>query len=452
VLIIVQNLSVPLDRRVWLECLALRDAGYEVAVICPAGPGEPPFRVLEGVRVHTYPPAPAASGVIGYAVEFTYSWLRTALLSLRVWREVGFDVIQACNPPDTYWALARLWRVRGVRFVFDHHDLNPELFLSRFGVPRGVAGRAQLAALRWLERRTYAAADRVIATNESYRRVALSRGGLPPASVVVVRSGPDTTVMRPVQPPGELARPRLLVYLGIMGPQDGVDQALLVMDELVHRRGRSDVHLALLGFGDCYEELRAMCTRLGLDSHVTFTGRADPAMVADYLSSADVGVCPDLRTPLNDVSTMNKVMEYMAYCLPAVSFDLTESRVSAGGTALFVDSGDVRGFADAVERLLDDDDLRVQLGLAARARVAAELDWASQRPVYVRLFDQLLGRPPSSGRPPCSGGTAVGQVPRPSGGRRFVPLDDPAVLAQYVRDRGRSRAPSALEAEEAHSA
>ena len=198
VLIIVQNLPVPLDRRVWLEAQALTAAGYEVSVICPKGPGDPARQVLDGVGIYKYRPAPEANGLLGFVVEFAYSWLRTAWLSVVVRRERGFDVIQACNPPDTYWLLALLWRVAGVRFVFDHHDLNPELFRSRFGEPRSAGARAQYAGLLWLERRTFRAAHRVISTNESYRRVALERGGVPREHTEVVRSGPDTRRMRPV--------------------------------------------------------------------------------------------------------------------------------------------------------------------------------------------------------------------------------------------------------------
>lgn len=445
VLVIVQNLSLPLDRRVWLECLALRDAGYAVAAICPAGPGDPPRRVHEGVDIYTYRPAPQAAGVVGYAVEFVYSWLRTSWLSAVAWRSRPFAVLQACNPPDTYWALASIWRWRGVRFVFDQHDLNPELFLSRFGEPSGPSGRAQLAALRWLERRTYRTADAVISTNESYRRVALERGSVSPARVTVVRSGPDTRAMRPVHPPEELARPRLLVYLGVMGPQDGVDQALLVMDELVNARGRDDIHLALLGFGDCLDQLRGQASTLGLDAHVTFTGRADTALIADYLSAADIGVCPDLRTPLNDVSTMNKVMEYMAYCLPSVSFDLAESRISAEDSALFVRSGDLSAYADAVERLCDDDDLRVRMGLAARRRVERDLDWRTQVTSYVGVFDRLLGRQPTQS---AAARSAVSPPPR----RTFVPLADDAVSARFIRNRARPTLAVADQVEEAQSA
>ena len=192
VLVIVQNLPVPLDRRVWLECQALRDAGYQVTVICPQGPGDPAVQVIDGVTIHKYRPAPAADGLLGYAREFVESWFKTAARSVRVWREGGFDVIQACNPPDTYWALAALYKPFGVRFVFDQHDLNPELFLSRFGEPKGTASRLQYKGLLWLERMTYRVADHVIATNESYRRIARLRGELEADDVTVVRSGPDT--------------------------------------------------------------------------------------------------------------------------------------------------------------------------------------------------------------------------------------------------------------------
>lgn len=392
VLVIVQNLPVPLDRRVWLECRALIAAGFDVSVICPKGPGDPSAETLDGVRIHKYRPAPQASGALGYLVEFVYSWLRTARLSLKVWRERPFQAIQACNPPDTYWALARLWRRRGVAFVFDQHDLNPELFLSRFGEPTSLMGRLQLGFLRWLERRTYATADHVISTNESYKRIAIERGGFDPADVTVVRSGPDTSTMRPIHLPEDADRTRhTLAYLGIMGPQDGVETVLDVMDELVHRRGRTDVDAVLMGFGDCYEDLRRRSTELGLDDVVTFTGRVGPPDIARHLSAASVGLCPDLKTPLNDVSTMNKTMEYMAYALPTVSFDLVETRVSAGETCLFVESGDVGAFADAVERLLDDPELRVRLAREARDRVSTHLDWKPQSEAYVGVWEALLG-------------------------------------------------------------
>lgn len=392
VLIVVQNLPVPLDRRVWLQCQALTAHGYSVSVICPKGPGEPGRQQIAGVNIYKYAPAPEAAGFAGYAWEFAYSWLRTAQLSLTVWRHGRFAIMQACNPPDTYWLLAVLWRFRGVKFIFDHHDLNPELFVSRFGFPQGFLKRLQYAGLCWLERRTLRTADRIISTNESYKGVAVIRGGRRPEDVTVVRSGPDTRQMRPIYP--ETPRPVdeiNLVYLGIMGPQDGVDQILLIMEELVHNRGRSNVTATLLGFGDCLDDLKRQSTRMGLDGHVTFVGRVDRLAIAEYLSRADIGLCPDLKTPLNDVSTMNKTMEYMAYGLPAVSFDLSETRVSGHDALIYAPSGDIAAFADSVEKLIDHPEFRVELGMRARKRVTNDLDWRPQKDLYVSLFNELSG-------------------------------------------------------------
>jgi glycosyltransferase involved in cell wall biosynthesis len=444
VLIIVQNLPVPLDRRVWLECLALRAAGYDVAVVCPRGPGEPRYQELDGVHLYKYAPPPAARGLLGYLLEFGYCWLRTAWLSVRVRRRHRFDVLQACNPPDTYWALAALWRPWGVRFVFDQHDLNPELFRSRFGEPTGIAARAQLAALLWLERMTYRLAHHVVVTNESYRAVAMRRGRLPRERTTVVRSGPDTTVMRPLPGVAELraGAGHLLAYVGIMGPQDGIDVLLRIMDHLVHRLGRTDVHLVLMGFGDVLDDMRRYATELGLDAAVTFTGRVGPAEIADRLSTASLGMCPDLRTPLNDVSTMNKTMEYMAHALPVVAFDLLETRRSAAEAAVYVPSGDEAAFADAVAALLDDPGRRRAMGVAARTRCVQELDWQPQAEAYVGVFDDLLERPAAERRRP-PGWPAVdrrrpGSPGRPPtvNGREAVDLRDPESLARYVVSRG----------------
>ncbi len=432
ILIIVQNLPVPLDRRVWLECQALVARGYRVSVICPKGPGDPARQRIDGVEIYKYRPAPEARGLLGFAWEFAYSWVRTAWLSLAARRRARFDVIQACNPPDTYWLLALLWRPFGVRFVFDHHDLNPELFLSRFGRPTRLLKKLEYMGLRWLERRTFRTADRVISTNESYKSVAVRRGGLDPRHVTIVRSGPDTEQMRPIYPqhphPEGTAN---LAYLGIMGPQDGVDQVLLVMDELVHRRGRADIRATLLGFGDCLDDLRRQARALGLDDHVVFTGRVDRTAIAEHLSAADVGLSPDLKTPLNDVSTMNKTMEYMAYGLPSVSFDLVETRVSGEDCVLYVPSGDIAAFADAVEALVDDPARRVAIGRRARARVAQVLDWRPQAEAYVQVFDELTGF-----SRPVPAVPAVGKgAETDAQGRRYVPLDDDRALDRFLRER-----------------
>ncbi len=432
VLIIVQNLPIQVDRRVLLELHELLDKGYQVSLICPKGPGDPGREEIDGARIYKYAPAPVAKGLPGYLLEFGYSWLRTAWLSIVAWREAGrFHIIQACNPPDTYWLLARLWRPFGVRFVFDHHDLNPELYLSRFGEPKSGAQVAQLKGLFWLERRTFRAADRVISTNDSYRAIAIRRGDLDPDRVSVVRSGPDTAQMRPIYP--ESPKPEgtfLLAYLGIMGPQDGVDQVLEVVAELVTRRGRTDVRAVLMGFGDCLDELREQCTAMGLDDHVTFTGRVDRQAIGEYLSRADLGVCPDLKTPLNDVSTMNKTLEYMAYGLPSVAFDLQETRVSGGEAVRYVESGDIEAFADEVEQLLDDPALRVRMGKEARRRVSEQFDWRGQAKVYHGVFDELSGRPVDAQT--C---TAPTLTDADDWGRRYVPLDDDAEFGRYIRER-----------------
>lgn len=392
VLIVVQNLPVPFDRRVWMECQTLRAAGYTVSVICPKGPGDPSYELLDGVHLYKYRGAPQAEGVLGYGLEFVWSWALTALKSVKVLRENGFDVLQACNPPDTYWALALPYKLLGKRFVYDQHDLCPEVYVSRFG-DRARPGLVK--ALRLMERATYAVADHVISTNDSYRERAMTRGRKRAEDVTIVRSGPDTSRMRPTEPEPALknGRKHLAVYLGVMGPQDGVDGLVRTWDALVHGLGRDDCQLALLGFGDCLEPLKALTAELGLQDHVTFTGRADAAMISRYLSTADVGVCPDPHSPLNDVSTMNKTMEYMAYGLSVVTFDLPETLVSAGEAAVYVEGDAPEDLASAVAELLDDVGRREDLGERARRRAVEVLDWRVQAVEYLAAYDAVLRRP-----------------------------------------------------------
>ena len=388
VLIIVQNLSVPLDRRVWLECQTLVAADFDVSVVCPRGPQEERFEELDGVRIHRYRPAPAASGTLGYVAEFAYSWLATAWLTLRIFSRRRFGVLQACNPPDTFFLLALLLRPLGVRFVYDQHDLCPEVFVSRFGRDTGPA----LRGLRWLEAATYRSAHHVITVNESYREVAMSRGRVPAGRITVVRSGPRPDRMRRADPVPELleGRSHLCCYLGVMGPQDGVDLLIRAVDVLVNERGRTDCQFALLGFGDCLDDLRRQSSELGLDPWITFTGRADDAMITEYLSTAALGLDPDPKNPLNDVSTMNKVLEYMAYELPVVTFDLKETRRSAEEAAYYVEPNDVRAFADAIDRLLDDPERRAKMGQVGRRRIEDDLGWDKQAPRYLDVYREAL--------------------------------------------------------------
>jgi glycosyltransferase involved in cell wall biosynthesis len=392
VLIIVENEQVPRDRRVWLECLALVDAGYRVSVICPMVERDYRVERLEGIALYRYPPPPAASHAMGFLYEFAYSWVRALLLTFKVMRREGFDVIQACNPPDTYFAMAWLYKLFGKRFVYDQHDLAPETYQARFEKP----SRTLLWGLRLLERLTYHSADRVIATNESYRDVALTRGRKSPEDVVVVRTGPDPQWMRrgPSRPELRNGRRHLCCYLGIMGPQDGVDLAVRAAYELIHEKGRQDCSFALLGNGDCYDQVLALVHDLGLKDYITMPGFVMDDELGAYLSTADVGLCPEPRNPLNEVSTMTKTMEYMAFGLPVVSFDLKETRFSAADAAVYVTPNDVKEFAAAVDALLDDPDRRAAMGEIGRRRVEQELGWPQQIPSYVGIFDQLIGSGP----------------------------------------------------------
>jgi glycosyltransferase involved in cell wall biosynthesis len=389
VLIIVQNLSVPFDRRVWLEACSLRDAGFQVSVVCPMGAEDEAYEVLDGIRIRRYPPPPDTHGFTTYVYEFAYCWLRTARLVLRAHRTEGFDVIQACNPPDTFWALALPFKLAGRKFVFDQHDLCPEVYESRF--PNG--SRVLLRGLRLLERATYAVADHVISTNDSYRSTAMQRGHVPCSDITVVRTGPDPEFLRRRAPNPEWRRSRkyLCAYLGVMGPQDGVDLAVRAAAELV-RAGRDDIQFVFMGKGDSTDELVELTAELGIAEMVTFTGRVPDEVVAEVLSTADLGLSPDPLNPLNDVSTMNKTMEYMAFELPVVAFDLKETRVSADTAAVYVKANDVAAYARAIAELLDDPERRREMGAQGRQRVEDVLAWRHQAPRYVGAYERLLAR------------------------------------------------------------
>jgi glycosyltransferase involved in cell wall biosynthesis len=392
VLVIVQNLAVPFDRRVWLECQSLVAAGYDVSVVCPRDSDTTAYQVIDEVKIYTYPPYAPGGSALGFVVEYAYSFLATARLARKARRGRGFDVVQACNPPDIFWPLARVLRWRdGTRFVFDHHDLCPELYESRFAGGSRLAHRGLLA----LEKATFHEADHIVSTNESYREVAMRRGGRSADEVTVVRTGPDSDRLRAVAPDPSLRRGRrhLVAYLGVMGPQDGVDLALRAADVLVNQRGRDDVSFLLMGKGDSYDELLSLRTELGLDAYVEMPGRVPDAFVTAALSTADVGLCPDPKNPLNDLSTMNKTMEYMAFGLPVAAFDLRETRVSAGDAAVYATPNDVGELADAIACLLDDTARREQMGRTGRRRVEEELDWSHQREAYLGVYGGLTSSP-----------------------------------------------------------
>jgi len=390
VLIIVQNLPVPFDRRVWLECQALVADGYEVAVVCPKGNGDPAYQVVDSVRLYKYRPYAPGGSKLGFIMEYGYSFAATAWLTLKARRSGRFAVIQACNPPDIFWPIAQVLRVIDrTRFVFDHHDLCPELYESRF--PDGP--KLPYKALRALERRTHRTADQVISTNGSYQGIAVNRSGKSPADVTVVRTGPDPQRLRrgPADPELRRGRRYLAAYIGVMGPQDGVDIVVRAAAIVVHELHRDDIAFTLIGSGDCFDELVALRDQLGLAGHVEFTGRVPDELVARIMSTADLGLSPDPKNPLNDVSTMNKTMEYMAFELPVVAFDLRETRVSAGDAAVYAKPNDVRDYAEAIVALIDDEPRRSLLGKLGRARVEQELAWSHQERAYLDVYRRLLG-------------------------------------------------------------
>jgi glycosyltransferase involved in cell wall biosynthesis len=390
-LIIVQNLPVPFDRRVWLESKALTAAGYDVTVVCPKGKNDPKHHVLEGVTLLKYCPYAPGGGAIGFFLEYAYSFLATAWLVVRARRQGKFDVLQACNPPDIFWPIARWLRWRdGSRFVFDHHDLCPELYDSRFPAGSALPRRGLLA----LEKATFHTADHVVATNTSYAEIALSRGGKAPEDVTVVRSGPDPERLqrKAAIPALRRGRRHLVAYIGVMGPQDGVDLAVRAAAHVVHHLLREDVSFTFMGSGDSYDQIVALCDELGLQDYVELPGRVPDDTVVDVLSTAEVGLSPDPKNPLNDVSTMNKTLEYMAFTLPVVAFDLKETRVSAGEAATYVESGDVPAYARAIVELLDDGNRREAMGKSGRIRIEHELGWPNQRDRYVGVYDTLVDR------------------------------------------------------------
>ena len=388
VLILVENLPSPFDRRVWQEASTLAEAGYAVSIICPTGKGcEAAYECLSGIHIYRYQLPNEAEGALGYLVEYSVALWHSFRLAFKVRRLHGFDVIQACNPPDLLFVLGGYFKlVAGTKFVFDHHDINPELYEAKFG-RRGFFWQL----LVWLERATFRTADVSIATNESYRRIAIERGGMVPARVHIVRSGPKLDRLR-IQPPrNALKRGRrfLVGYLGVMGKQEGIDLLLHAVRYTVRDLDRSDVHFGLVGGGTSLEDMQRLAVTLGIADHVTFTGRVSDAELLDMLNTADVCVNPDVANEMNDKSTMNKIMEYMALGKPIVQFDLTEGRFSAGESSLYAARNDPADLARKLVELLDDAPRRARMGALGRWRVENELEWRFEAPKLLKAYAQL---------------------------------------------------------------
>ena len=386
VLIIVENLPLPFDRSVWQECQTLRAAGAEVVVICPTGKAHPErYEHLDGVHIYRHPLPLDAKGAAGYLLEYGAALYHEMRLALRINRKHGFDTIQACNPPDLIFLVALPFKWFGKRFIFDHHDINPELYEAKFG-KRGFFWRLMVLFEKW----TFRAADVVISTNESYRKIAIERGNKASEDVFIVRSGPNLSRLypRPANNTWRNGRKFMVGYLGVMGDQEGLDLLLSAAKVIVYERGY-DVQFVLVGGGPALSSLQSDAVEMGLSDHVTFTGRAPDDDLFEVLSTADVCVNPDRVNPMNDKSTMNKILEYMAFAKPVVQFDVTEGRASAAEASLYAKANDVADMAEKIISLLEDPEKCAEMGALGRKRVESQLSWDHQVDTLIAAYKRV---------------------------------------------------------------
>lgn len=390
ILIIVENLPVPFDRRVWQESLALVAAGAEVSVICPKGKGyEAEEEDLEGVHIYRHGLPPDGDSAVGYLREYGSALFHETRLAWKVLSARGFDVVHGCNPPDLIFLVALPFKAIGKRFVFDHHDISPELYEAKFN-KRGFFWRL----LVLFERMTFFFADVVISTNESYRRIAIERGRKSPDRVFVVRSGPDLRRVKiaPVDPRWKKGRRYLVGFVGVIGDQEGIDLLLAAVKHLVFETGRTDIQFVLVGDGPSRKRMETLSIEMGLADYVTFLGRAPDAELFSVLSSADICVNPDRVNPMNNLSTMNKILEYMAMKKAMVQFDVVEGRVSAGDASLYAKPNDPVDLAEKIVGLLADPQRCERMGKIGRARIEDELSWGRQVPKLVKAYETLFAR------------------------------------------------------------
>ncbi|MCI9879216.1 MULTISPECIES: glycosyltransferase family 4 protein [Methylobacterium] len=389
VLIVVENLPVPFDRRVWQEARALNEAGAVVSIISPMGKGyEAPYECIEGVHVYRHHLPSDAENALGYLREYGVALFHESRLAWKILFKHGFDVIHACNPPDLIFLVALQFKVLGKAFIFDHHDINPELYEAKFG-RRGFFWRLMIL----FERLTFACANVSIATNESYKQIAIERGRMAPDRVFIVRSGPDLRRLQVLPPNAALRRGRqhMVGYLGVMGDQEGIDLLLEAAAHMIFTMGREDVLFCLVGGGSSLKALQDQARRMGLEDYVVFTGRIPDQDLFEIISTSDVCVNPDRVNTMNDKSTMNKIIEYMALAKPIVQFDVTEGRRSAEGSSLYAKSNDPIDFAQKIVSLLDDPDKRAAMGEIGRERVVNSLSWHHQVPKLIQAYCQACG-------------------------------------------------------------
>jgi len=388
VLIIVENMPVPFDPRVWKEATTLQKNGYDVSVLCPRGKNyEKGYEFIDGVHIYRHPLPDEGNSLFGYLREYGSALFWEFLYAWWIYLRRGFHVIQGCNPPDNIFLIALPFKLLGVKYIFDHHDANPELYLSKFG-NKGLFYKAQV----WLERMTYRFSDVVITTNGSYRDLAITRGGVGPDDVFVVRNGPDCDSFKVVAPNPALKhnKPYLVGYVGTMSSQEGLD---ILLDVALHIKnlGRSEVHFTCIGGGPGLTGLRKMVQDKGLEDMVNFTGRIPYEELLEILSTADVCVNPDRPCEMNNISTMHKIMEYMALGKPIVQFDLKEGRISAQDASLYASIEDqVPDFSSKLLWLLDNEGHRRRMGEIGRARVEKQLAWEYSVPNLLAAYGRAF--------------------------------------------------------------
>jgi glycosyltransferase involved in cell wall biosynthesis len=394
VLLVVENLPVPYDRRVWQEALALKAAGYRVSVVSPATKLHPKLAEnLEGINVYRYPMLIEGNSYLGLITEYAWSVLCIFLWTIFVSFRRGFDAIMMANPPDIYFAIVWMWRALGKKTVFDHHDLTPELFKTKFHLDRSII----LSFFYWAERRMLRTVDKVISTNESYKAIAVKRGRRRSDDVVVIRNAPDPTRFSLRKPEPELRNGAryLVAFLGEIGQQDGVDVIVRAITSIETAMRDQSVHYVLMGAGPHFEAIVEYAKREGVSDRITFTGRADNETICRVLSSADLAVDPCPYSPHANVSTATKIMEYMYFSLPIVAFDLLETRRSGGESVCYARRGDEGHFSELIARLLQNEDQRRSLGRAARIRLDSALSWRISARNLVAFMDQLVGVAPA---------------------------------------------------------
>lgn len=388
VLMIVENLPVPFDRRMWQEATTLLEAGYKVTVICPVGKGYTSLdETIDGVRILRHWLPNEGRGALGFVREYATALFHEFRLALKVWRNDRFDVVHVANPPDVLFLVALPFKLAKVRLVFDHHDLTPELYKEKFG--KAGFGHFLMRVTEWM---TFKAADVVISTNQSYRQIAFDRGGKAPEDVFVVRSSPKAEQMRTgvVDPAIRARASTILGYVGIMGSQDGIDVLLDILARLISVHKVTDFHAVLIGDGPELEASKQRAIELGLSEHVTFTGYLSGKDLHNALCSIDIGLCPD---PYNDYTrrcTMNKIMEYMAFSKPLVQFDLDEGRESAKDASLYAKIHDPDDFARQIMVLINDPAMREHMGKIGRERVEKHLNWSVEVPHLLAAYERAL--------------------------------------------------------------